>query len=126
MADPIVITFVAGSTLRREAAFTPSLPIVGNGPPGTFVFFPSGRRVSLPTDQVVESGDEDGVAVVGFGGMRFDGIERGMLTFRRVEDLWPAAELSPERSRSMTLAPELVAGILVKGVLVWPPRDRQN
>ena len=127
-ALPLVIEFVAGTRLRREAPFTPGLPIVGNGPPGTFVIFPGpdGRRVPLPTDQVVYSEDAGGAAHVGFGGMRFDGIEGGVLVFRRVKDLWPEAQLSPERGRRMTLEPEMVAAIRVEGVMVWPPRERMN
>jgi hypothetical protein len=127
-AAPLVIEFVAGTRLRREAPFSPGLPIVGNGPPGTFVIFPGpgGRQVPLPTDQVVYSEDGGGAAHVRFGGMRFDGIEGGLLVFRRVKDLWPEAQLSPERGRRMTLEPEMVAAILVEGVAVWPPRERMN
>lgn len=124
--SPLVIEFVAGTRLRQEASFSPGLPIVGNGPPGTFVIFPGGRQVPLPTDQVVDSDDGCGAAHVGFGGMRFDGMEGGLLVFRRVKDLWPEAQLSPERRRRMTLEPEMVATIRVDDVVVWPPRERMN
>ncbi len=124
--SPLLIEFVAGTRLFRETAVVPGLPIVGNGPPGTYVLFPSGRRIPLPTDQIVESGDGSGAAQVGFGGLRFDGIERGQLVFRRVRDLAPEARLSPERSRRMTLELDMVAAILVDGVPVWPPRAEMH
>src|SRR5213082_1762354 len=108
LGAPLLIEFVAGTRVRREAPFSTGLPIVGNGPPGTFVVFPDGREVPLPTDQVVQAGVESGAAQVGFGGMRFDGVERGQLVFRRVRDLLPEKQLSPERGRRMTLAPEMV------------------
>lgn len=120
---PLLIEFIAGTRLRREAPFATGLPIVGNGPPGTFVVFRDGSEVPLPTDQVVEAGAEHGAAWVGFGGMRFDGVERGRLVFRRVRDLLPEEQLSPERGRRMTLEPEMVAAILVDGVPVWPPME---
>lgn len=126
MAPPLVIRFVTGTRVRREPPFSPGLPIVGNGPPGTFVVFQSGRQVPLPTDQIVESDDEGGAARIGFGGMRFDGIERGQLVFRRVRDLWPAEKLSPERGQRMTLEQEMVAAVFVEGRLVWPPPERMN
>lgn len=125
-ASPLLIRFAADTRLRREAPFSSGLPIVGNGPPGTFVVFPSGREVSLPTDQIVESRDDDGAALVGFGGLRFDGIESGQFVFRRVQELLPEAQLSPERSRKMTLRLDMVAAIIVEGALVWPPREQMN
>src|SRR5262245_5391703 len=115
------IDFVLGSTLRREAPFSTGLPIVGNGPPGTFVCFPWGHQVPLPTDQIVESDEATGAVRVAFGGLRFDGVEGGQLVFRRVRDLWPEERLSPERSRRMTLELQMVASISVDGELVWPP-----
>jgi hypothetical protein len=125
-APPLLIKFVADSWLRREAPFTPKLPIVGNGPPGTFVVFANGHEVPLPTDQIVEDDDASGAAHVGFGGLRFDRIEEGQFVFLRVKDLWPQGRLSPERSWKMTLKLELVAAILVEGILVWPPKERMN
>lgn len=129
MAAPLSILFVAGTRVRREPPFSPGLPIVGNGPPGTFVVFQSrqsGREVPLPTDQIVETSDEGGAARVGFGGMRFDGIEGGQLVFRRIKDLWPEAQLSPERRQRMTLELDMVAAIFVEDRLVWPPPERMN
>jgi hypothetical protein len=41
---------------------------VEDGPPGTFVLFPHGLRVSLPTDQIVAADDDGGRARVAFGG----------------------------------------------------------
>src|SRR5262249_22438362 len=93
---------------------------VGNGPPGTFVDFPHGLRVSLPTDQIVFADDHDGAARVGFGGMRFEGTEDGRLIFRRVQELHPEHALSPERSHTMMLEAGTVAAIRVDRRLVWP------
>jgi hypothetical protein len=47
---PLLIDFAAPTSLLREQNRPSTLPIVGNGPPGTFVLFPNGLRVSLPTD----------------------------------------------------------------------------
>jgi hypothetical protein len=66
-----VVEFVPGSHVDKERAFVPGLPVVQNGPPGTFVTFADGRRVPLPTDQIVLAEDNGGAARVGFGGMRF-------------------------------------------------------
>lgn len=97
----------------------PGLPVVQNGPPGTFVTFADGRRVPLPTDQIVFVEDNGGAARVGFGGMGFDGIEGGLLTFFRVRDLAPEHELSPERGRRMTLEPKMIAAVFMEGRLAW-------
>jgi hypothetical protein len=114
-----VVEFVRGSRIHREPAFTPGLPVVQNGPPGTFVTFADGRRVPLPTDQIVLAEDASGAAHVGFGGMRFDGMEQGQLTFRRVRELAPEAQLSPERGRRMTLEPAMVTAVFMEGRLAW-------
>ncbi len=123
---PLLIEFITRTRLRREPAFSTGLPIVGNGPPGTFVIFSDGREVPLPTDQIIVDqcveGDAERGARVAFGGMRCDGIEGGELVFRRVKDLLPEAQLSPERGRRMTLEPWMVAAIFVDGAPVWPPR----
>ena len=123
---PLLIRFVENTRLRREAAFSSGLPIIGNGPPGTFVVFPNGREVPLPTDQIVASDDDSGAALVSFGGLRFDGLERGQFVFRRIKELWPDEQLSSERSRKMTLRVDMVAAIFVSGVLVWPTREQMN
>ena len=81
--------------------------------------FADGRRVPLPTDQIVLAEDNGGAARVGFGGMRFDGIEEGMLTFLRVRDLVAGHELSPERGRRMTLEPRMIAAVFMEGRLAW-------
>ena len=117
---PLIIDFVAPSTLLRESPLASELPIVRNGPPGTFVVFPVGFRVSLPTDQIVLADDAGGHARVGFGGMQYVGVEDGRLVFTRVRDLLPEDQLSPDRSRTMHLDPSWVAGITVEGRLVWP------
>jgi len=120
MTAALLIEFVAGTKLRREPDFSTGLPIVGNGPPGTFVVFSDGRQVPVPTDQVVASDDAGGAARLSFGGMRFDGVENGQLVFRRVKDLLPEHRLSPERGRRMTFETWMVAAIFVDGVRAWP------
>ena len=114
-----IVEFVQGTRVEKERAFVPGLPVVQNGPPGTFVTFSDGRRVPLPTDQIVVAEDTGGAARVGFGGMRFDGIEGGLLTFLRVRDLGPGHELSPERGRRMTLEPNMIAAVFMEGRLAW-------
>ena len=114
-----MIEFAAGSTLQREADRASQLPIYRNGPPGTFVLF-DGMRISLPTDQIVSIDDTRGVVAIGFGGMRFTGIENGQLTFLRVRDMWPEERLSPGRSWRMTLQPHWVTSVQEDGRQVWP------
>jgi hypothetical protein len=120
MNIPLLIDFVALSALFREQNRPSGLPIVGNGPPGTFVLFPGGFRVSLPTDQIVFSDDTSGHASVGFGGMRFVGLEGERLVFVRIRELLPDDQLSPARSHTMFLHPQWVARISVDGQPVWP------
>ena len=117
---PLLIEFAAGTSLYREQHRASDLPIVGNGPPGTFVVFPGGIRVSLPTDQIVFADEAGDRARVGFGGMRFSGTEVGRLLFRRVRELHPEDQLSPARSHTMILEPRLVSSIHVDGRRVWP------
>lgn len=120
-AVPVLVEFLRGSRIHRQPAVVSPLPVLQNGPPGTFVDLPTRVRVSLPTDQIVLAEDGTGAARVGFGGMRFDGVEDdGQLTFSRVRDLRPANELSPERGRVMKLRPEYVQTIEVDGHRVWP------
>ena len=113
------VEFVQGSRVYQERPFVPGLPVVQNGPPGTFVTFAVGWRVPLPTDQIISAEDASGAARVGFGGMRFDGVEHGLLTFRRVRDLAAEHQLSPERGRRMTLDPKMVAAVFMEGRLAW-------
>ena len=119
-AIPLLIDFAASTSLLREQHRISTLPIVGNGPPGTFVLFPSGLRVSLPTDQIVFADDSDGHARVGFGGMQFAGLEDGRLAFLRVRELFPEDQLSPARSHKMLLDPQWVARISVDDRTIWP------
>ena len=116
---PLLIDFAAPSSLVREQNRPSRLPIVGNGPPGTFIVFPNGFRVSLPTDQVVFADDADGYAQVGFGGMRFTGSIDGRLVFVRERELYPEDQLSPDRSHIMRLDPHRIASISVRGRQVW-------
>ena len=116
---PLVVEFAAGSTLHQEQDRRSDLPIYRNGPPGTFVRIGT-TRISLPTDQIVSVGAREGAAVVGFGGMRFTGVEEGQLTFERVRDLWPEHLLSPARSWRMTLDPSWVASVRESGRRRWP------
>ena len=118
---PVVVEFVARTTLQREPDLARGLPVLRNGHPGTFVHFASGLRVSLPTDQIVFA-ESTGTAVrVGFGGMRFDGRnDDGRLIFHRVRELFPEDQLSPARSHTMLLEPEWVAAVTVAGERVFP------
>jgi hypothetical protein len=120
---PLLIDFVASTSILREQDRTSMLPIVGNGPPGTFVLFPNGLRVSLPTDQIVFADDATGHARVGFGGMQFVGLEDGRLAFARVRELFPEDRLSPARSRKMFLDVQWVTAIAVDGRRAWPARS---
>lgn len=124
MHPPLVVTFAAPSSLVREAHRASMLPIVGNGPPGTFVLFPGGLRVSLPTDQIVSVDDDGGVTRVGFGGMQFVGSDGRYLVFIRVRELHPEDQLSPDRSHTMRLDPAWVAAISSGGQQVWPATER--
>lgn len=117
---PLVIAFVSETKVFREPEVVPRFPIVRNGPPGTFVVFGDGRKVPLPTDQIVFADDTGDGARVGFGAMSFDGMEAGRLVFHRVRDLEPEEMLSPERGRKMTLEPNMVSMITVLGREVWP------
>ncbi len=117
---PLVIDFASSTTLLREQNRTSALPIIGNGPPGTFVLFPDGLRVSLPTDQIVFADDTSGQVRVEFGGMQFVGLDEGQLTFVRVRELLPEDQLSPDRSHIMRLDPQWVAAIVQDGRPMWP------
>jgi len=120
MSDaPLLIEFAPQTSLYREPDRVSQLPIVRNGPPGTFVVFPDGMRVSLPTDQIVFADDTDGAARVGFGGMSFTGSEDGQLIFVRVRELQPEEQLSPARSHVMRLEARMVSSILEDGRPVW-------
>ena len=117
----LVITFVSPSSLHREQHRPSRLPIVGNGPPGTFVVFPEmALRVSLPTDQIVSADDCGGSAIVGFGGMRYVGVDQGTLLFTRGRELLPEDQLSPARSHTMRLEARWIADVSVDGRTVWP------
>ena len=116
-----LVEFIRPTALLQEPQRPSQFPIVGNGPPGTFVLFPAGLRVSLPTDQIIVADDSDGYARVGFGGMQFIGLTDGRLAFLRVREMFPEEQLSPARSHTMLLDPRWVATILVDGRPVWPP-----
>ena len=116
---PLLVDFVTPSSLLKEQHRPSMLPIVGNGPPGTFIVFPDGLRVSLPTDQIVIADAIRGFARVGFGGMRFVGQEGGGLVFVRERELYPEAQLSPDRSHMMRLEAHWVATIWAGGRLLW-------
>ena len=122
---PLLIDFAAPSSIFRERNRISTLRIVGNGPPGTFVHFPNGLRVSLPTDQIVFADDTGGYARVGFGGMQFVGPEAGHLMFVRIRELLPEDQLSPDRSHTMRLDANWVAVVAEYGRPVWlGDRDR--
>jgi hypothetical protein len=115
----LLIDFAAPSSIVRERNRRSDLRILGNGPPATFVLFPTGLRVSLPTDQIVFASDEGGHARVGFGGMQFLGIDKGELIFVRSREVLPEDQLSPARSRTMRLDPRWVTAIETEGRLAW-------
>lgn len=117
---PLLIEFAASTTLIVERDRPSMLPIIGNGPPGTFVVFPGGLRVSLPTDQIVFSDVSNGRARIGFGGMGYVGMDAGQLVFLREREVLPDARLSPARSHVMRLDPGWVTTISVAGQVVWP------
>jgi hypothetical protein len=112
---PLLIDFTTPSSIFREHNRISTLRIIGNGPPGTFVLFPNGFRISLPTDQIVFADDASGYARVGFGGMQFVGLEEGHLVFVRIREMLPEDQLSPARSHTMRLDSQWVATILVDG-----------
>ncbi|MBL8685048.1 MAG: hypothetical protein JNK05_38080 [Myxococcales bacterium] len=118
--EATVVEFALGTTIEREPEARSALPIVGNGPPGTWVRFADGTRVPLPTDQIVDVVERDGFATVSFGGMRFTGIEGTRLHFVRERDVWPEADLSPERRNRMTLERSMVTCVRVGSRRVWP------
>jgi hypothetical protein len=117
---PLLIDFATPSSIFREHNRISTLRIIGNGPPGTFVLFPNGLRVSLPTDQIVFADDTGGHARVGFGGMQFVGSEEGNLVFVRIREVLPDDQLSPARSHTMLLDSQRVATVSVDGRPVWP------
>jgi hypothetical protein len=117
---PLLIDFATPSSIFREPNRISTLRIIGNGPPGTFVLFPNGLRVSLPTDQIVFADDTGGHARVGFGGMKFVGSEDGHLVFVRSRELLLEDQLSPARSHTMLLDPQRVATVSIEGRSVWP------
>ena len=116
---PLLIEFAPGTSLYRERDLVSQLPILRNGPAGTFVVFRDGLRVSLPTDQIVSADDAGGRARVAFGGMRFLGYDDGRLRFVRVRELHPEERLSPARSHIMTLELPWVSSIWADGRVVW-------
>ena len=116
---PLLIDFATPSSIFREHNRISELRILGNGPPGTFVHFPNGLRVSLPTDQIVFADDTGGHARVGFGGMQFVGSEEGHLVFVRIREVLPEDQLSPARSHTMLLDSQRVATVSVDGRPVW-------
>ena len=115
---PLLIDFVGPSSLTREDNRVSQLPIVGNGPPGTFVVV-ANIKISLPTDQIVSTDDSQGFARVGFGGMQFVGMENERLMFVRIREMLPEDQLSPARSHTMRLNPEWVSKVWLLGALVW-------
>ena len=117
---PLLIDFATPSSIIREQNRISPIRILGNGPPGTFVVFPDGLRVSLPTDQIVFADDAGGHARIGFGGMQFVGVDQRQLVFVRVRELLPEDQLSPARSHTMRLDPHWVTAIRVDGRAAWP------
>ena len=96
---PLLIEFAPHTSLYRERELVSQLPIIRNGPAGTFVVFPRGLRVSLPTDQIIVADDTGGHARVGFGGRR---VARRPSRRRRCRAPAP----SPDRPRKLRQQPE--------------------
>ena len=119
---PLLIEFAAGTRIFREPDLARGLPILHNGPPGTFVTFPDGLRVSLPTDQIIYADDTGAGARIGFGGMSFAGIDADRLLFHRVREIHPEDQLSPARSRIMVLSMRWVTSLSIEGHEVWTSR----
>lgn len=119
---PLLIEFAVGTRVFREPDLAQGLPILHNGPPGTFVTFADGLRVSLPTDQIVYFDDSGAGARVGFGGMSFAGAEGERLIFHRVREMHPEEQLSPARSRTMVLSRRWITSISIEGLEVWTSR----
>ena len=117
---PLLIEFAPHTSLYRERELVSQLPIIRNGPAGTFVVFPGGLRVSLPTEQIILADDTGGYARVGFGGMQFVGSQGRHLVFLRIRELLPEDQLSPARSHTMLLDSQLVATVSVEGRSVGP------
>ena len=116
---PLLIDFATPSSIFQERNRISTFRIIGNGPPGTFVHFANGLRISLPTDQIVFADDTGGHARVGFGGMQFVGSEEGQLVFVRIREVLPEDQLSPDRSHTMRLDSQLVATVSIDGRAVW-------
>ena len=116
---PLLIDFAAPSSIMRERNRMSTFRIIGNGPPGTFVLFPHGFRISLPTDQIVFADDTKGFARVGFGGMQFVGSKEEHLVFARIREVLPEDQLSPARSHTMRLDSQRVATVSQDGHPVW-------
>nr|ALS91002.1 MetaGeneMark_Unknown Function [uncultured bacterium] len=125
-AIPLLIDFATPSSVFREDGRISTLPILGNGPPGTFVLFPGRLRVSLPTDQIIFAGDGGDHARIGFGGMEFVGLDERHLVFVRVREVLPPDQLSPDRSHTMRLDQQWVASIAVDGHVVWRSAGRDS
>jgi hypothetical protein len=121
---PLIIDFATPSSIFREHHRISPLRIIRNGPPGTFVVFRDGLRVSLPTDQIVFADDAGGHARVGFGGMQFVGAEEGHLVFTRIRELFAEDQLSPARSHTMLLDSHWVATVSADGRPIWSGRSR--
>ena len=120
MESATTLEFAAGSRIQRAPSVRTQLPLVRNGQPPTHVVFADKQGISLPTDQIVSADDSRGYARVTFGGMRFEGVEEGLLAFRRVREVLPEHELMPERGRLLRIDPPRVSRVLAGPNVVWP------
>jgi hypothetical protein len=120
IAVSLLVEFITPTALIREQDRPSMLPIIRNGPPGTFVAFPDGLRVSLPTDQILSADDTHGFVRVVFGGMQFVGVEDGSVICRRASEVHPEHLLSPDRSHRMVLDPSWLSSVVESGIRVWP------
>jgi hypothetical protein len=117
---PLVVEFARGSRIRREDADEISFTVSQEVLPVTFVQFPDGSQVSIPTDQVVLGEDSHGAALIGFGGMCFEGMEDEQLVFWRVCDVVRGEYMLSGPRERMALALPLVSRVVVRGTQVWP------
>ncbi len=112
---PVFVEFENGS--RVEQNF---LDAEVEGLPDTQVVLADGRRVSLPTEQVVFEDSSNGMAQIGIGGMSFEGVSSDGLVLYRVKDLVAPEFCSPQFSGKLVIDTESVKRFVVNGHQVWP------
>ncbi len=112
---PVFVEFEIGS--RVEQNF---LDAEIEGLPDTQIILADGKRVSLPTEQLVFEDSSNGMAQVGIGGMSFEGISPDGFVLYRVKDLVAPEYCSPHFSGKLVLDTDSVKRFVVNGHQVWP------